>query len=116
MDTNSAHQMSLPPPPIFGIAGGEERAGKNGIIFLDDIFDEFLFSNERQLGRSHTTDKSETAQNSAVKDEVDDDDEDDGDDDSQDGEGFEYEDGKKRKRSRGLQRNMTEEQKVERRY
>ena len=106
--------IRMPPPPIFGVLGGDDKIGKTGIISLVDIFDEFLFANDR------TTNSLLKQENNLLKDKDDSgdmrDDDDDGDYDSFGEEGFdETEDGKKRKKSRGLQRNMTEEQKIERR-
>lgn len=111
--SDKSSNRALPPPPIFGVAcGGDEK--KNGIISLDDIFDEFLFSSDRQQSRLDIYSEARNGSSSAGfkdDDDCEDYDEDDDDDDCFD----EDADGKKRKRSRGLQRNMTEEQKVERR-
>jgi len=139
---------SLPPPPIFSVLGGDEnKIGKNGIISLVDIFDEFLFAPDRALassGNAAENSKSITAKNQPYADNSKDRllnvnikrekeinhvdmsrddmrDDDDGDYDSFDGDDGDgilddnTEDGKKRKRARGIQRNMTEVQKVERR-
>mmetsp|Transcript_29835 Transcript_29835/g.40990 ORF Transcript_29835/g.40990 Transcript_29835/m.40990 type:complete len:371 (-) Transcript_29835:129-1241(-) len=151
--TNSLSSMpgsrSLPPPPIFSVLGGDEsKIGKNGIISLVDIFDEFLFAPDRALATSANS-AAENSKSSNSKNQQQDNskdkhlnanfkrekemdhhdmsrddmmrDDDDGDYDSfdgDDGDGFlddNTEDGKKRKRARGIQRNMTEVQKVERR-
>ena len=125
-------------PPVFSSFGGgsDNTIGKNGMISLVDIFDEFLFSPEKPMNhpaptsrvpgsndqakgvRKEGKDKELTFESNDFRDDDDcDDDSFDGDD--ADGDGFmDYstEDGKKRKRSRGLQRNMTETQKVERRF
>ena len=111
--TGSQANGRLPQPPIFGVLGSDEKIGKTGIISLVDIFDEFLFANDR-------TNNAAIKQENLLKDRDDSgdirDDDDDGDYDSFGEEGFdETEDGKKRKRTRGMQRNMTEEQKIERR-
>lgn len=104
----------IPPPPIFGHLGKEEKIGRNGIISLVDIFDEFLFSGDRN-SNSVVQNKSNDRKDSN-KSKQDNDDDDFDDDDSLDADGYEEgEDGKKRKRPRGVQRNMTEEQKIERR-
>jgi hypothetical protein len=99
MSKNTKYQLPL--PPIFGVKSSNEdqfsgNTNKTGIISLDDIFDEFLFSNEN---------------NKSSYENYEDDDEDDDDDDEVD------KDGKKRKRnSRNINRSMTNEQKVERRF
>ena len=85
----------LPPPPVFGVLG-EDKGNKTGIYSLVDIFDDFLFSGDKNAPAASQKD-------------------DDDDFDSQDDEGDESLDGKRRKRSRQLQRNMIEEQKIERR-
>lgn len=96
----------FPPPPIFGVMGNDQKMGKPGIVSLVDIFDEFLFSNDKNAQQSNRH-VSSTADASGMSNfDEDRDSYDDGDD---------TEDGKKRKRARGMQRNMTEEQKVERR-
>lgn len=111
--------QQLPPPPIFGMIGGEgdnSKMGKTGIVSLVDIFDEFLFSNDRNTQQSAVakSEKVGTSGGSGHSNDLNDDD--DADYDSEDGDGFDdTEDGKKRKRSRGINRNMTEEQKIERR-
>eukprot|EP01038_Epipyxis_sp_PR26KG_P004623 gene4623-6502_t len=87
----------FPPPPIFGMLGGDEKIGRTGIVSLVDIFDEFLFSNDRN-----------SQQLNNGKDQTLEDDDYYSDDDDGDEKG-------KKKRARGVQRNMTEEQKVERR-
>lgn len=95
--------MGIPPPPVFGIVS-DDKIGKPGIVSLVDIFDEFMFSNERnQFSYQEGADGSSTHTK-----------EDDGDYDSLDEDDID-ESGRKRKRSRGIQRNMTEEQKIERR-
>lgn len=89
-------KSQFPPPPVFGVLG-DDKANKTGIYSLVDIFDDFLFSGDKGLGN-----------NAGQK-------EDDDDFDSHDDDGDDSLDGKRRKRSRQLQRNMTEEQKIERR-
>lgn len=103
MDNSGA---KLPAPPIFGLKGGDESYSKAGIISLDDIFEDFLLPADAKKFQNEL-------ENSKFDDEDDFDDDDDDDDGSQEaGEG-----GKKRKKmSREMQRNMTEEQKVERRF
>lgn len=94
----------LPVPPIFGSASSsnDPSRGLSGVISLDDIFDDFLFSTERPSGGQKTKEED-------IKVQLDNDDFDESDDDGDDA------DSKRRKRARGLQRYMTEEQKVERR-
>jgi hypothetical protein len=99
---SSGSSIPLPPPPVFGMVGGAKHA-KVGAISLDDIFEEFAFS-------------APTGGVSKLGGAIDDGDDDD--DDESDGGDYDGDDGdpKRRKRPRGLTRNMTEEQKVERRY
>ena len=99
-----SNTQPLPVPPIFGSASSsnEPSRGVSGVISLDDIFDDFLFSTERQSGGQNTKEED-------IKVQLDNDDFDESDDDGDDA------DSKRRKRARGLQRYMTEEQKVERR-
>ena len=96
--------------PIFGVNPGhdEERisAPGNGILCLEGIFDEFLFTGEKGMAKASI--QSQGRDGSTYSDD-DDDDSDDGSDGELDA------DGKKRKRSRTQHRHMTEEQKVERR-
>lgn len=99
----------FPPPPVFGMHGSEEGIPRHGIVSLVDIFDDFLFANDR-MGAAGTTTASARAFD-AHKD-PDDDEEDEDDDFSND----DSDDGRRRKRPRGSSRAMTEEQKVERRY
>jgi hypothetical protein len=98
----------LPPPPIFGVIGSNSEdsrnAARSGIISLVDIFDDFLFSGDQNTSLGDATGLG-TELEQAGDDEADY--ASDGMDDSIDG--------KQSKRSRTLQRNMTEEQKVERR-
>jgi hypothetical protein len=100
-------QFSYPAAPIFGVVTERDKP-QNSQLYLDDIFDEFLFSAQPDRGidliggqRDKSIDKSSKS-------------------DDDDFESFDEDDNlddlKKRKRSRGIQRNMTEEQKVERRY
>ena len=108
------NKYQLPLPPIFSSAvksGEDQYNNKNGIISLDDIFDEFLFSSENNKNKFNNNPSS----SDNYKDDDDDGDDDNSDDGSDDDE--EGADGKKRKRtSRSLNRSMTNEQKVERRY
>ncbi len=91
-------QYKLPPPPIFGLKASEDQSNKNGMISLDDIFEDFFQPDSKVKYPPNST---------GSNDEFDDDDDDDSHDDS---------DVKKRKRmSRSMQRSMTEEQKIERR-
>ncbi|RYG65079.1 hypothetical protein EON64_12675 [archaeon] len=85
----------LPPPPVFGVLG-DDKASKTGIYSLVDIFDDFLFSGDKGSG---------VVEQKEVEDDF----------DSYDEDGDDSLDSKRRKRSRQLQRNMTEEQKIERR-
>lgn len=100
-----SNDQPLPVPPIFGSASSSNDPsirGVPGLISLDDIFDDFLFSTERLSGGQQTKEED-------IKVQLDNDDFDESDDDGDDA------DSKRRKRARGLQRYMTEEQKVERR-
>jgi hypothetical protein len=91
--------ISFPPPPVFGIS--HDKSGSRGMLTFDDVFD--LYSHERDNTKRHP--------NSVGDNDFDDD------DDSNDGDDFDLDgDGKKRKRPKGTQKNMTELQKVERRY
>ena len=87
-------------PPLFGTIGHDEKVSKSGIISLVDIFDDFLFPGDRP-------DKNRDNKINAG----DDDDDDEADFDSND----ESIDGKPRKRMRNSNRNMTDEQRLERR-
>jgi len=101
---NSNSSSKLPAPPIFGLKGGDEAYGKVGIISLDDIFEDFLLPDAKKFQNE--------LENGKFDDEDDDDDDDDDEEDEEGGGG-----GKKRKKiSKEMQRNMTEEQKVERRF
>lgn len=111
-------------PPIFGVMH-QPGNGNNSNISLDDIFDEFLFANEQRdlvknEGKSTNDDNKvdDYGDDDGGKDDYGDDDSFDGDGDG-DGYGDDIDENghiKKKKRSnRGQQRNMTEEQKVERR-
>ena len=126
--------MSLPPPPIFGTISNSsgtmgEHKHTGAPISLDDIFDDFIFDkvdskskmNAANVGMGvASSGASSSGSGRAMGNGADDmdDREDDGydsmldddDDDDEDGEG------RKKKRARGLNKNMTEEQKVERRY
>jgi hypothetical protein len=104
----TSSKSQLPPPPIFGVSG-DERVARNGIISLVDIFDDFLFSGDRNSANSGQ------AVNYHSQDKILADPDDEGDYDSNDDDLDDSEDGKRRKRNRVLQRNMTEEQKIERR-
>ena len=114
MEASPQEKFSVTAPPVFGsVQTLGEGPSKNSILSLDDIFDEFVFSNDRpQVRSSGQTDKkgSEICDNNYKDDEgyysMDDDD----DDNDEDGEN------RNKKRTRGLHSNMTEEQKVERRY
>jgi len=97
----------FPPPPVFGVHGQEDPSGKNGIISLVDIFDDFLFQGNNH---SHGAGNGQHQMQQFAKFAKDMDDE-----DEDDLSGDESEDGLRRKRPRGFQRSMTEEQKVERR-
>lgn len=96
----------FPPAPVFGMPTNGDGSTRNGIISLVDIFDDFLFANDRSA--VNTTSSAGAA---AGKDDYDDDDYDDDDDLS----GDDSEEGKRRKRPRTSHRSMTDEQKVERR-
>jgi PAS domain S-box-containing protein len=89
---------------------GDDIKGDNdgdGDGMLDDIFDEFLFSSDNGISSLPQTNKKGTI-SEITNGDSDEDDEDD-DDDEVDSEW------KKRKRQRGLHKNMSEEQKIERR-
>lgn len=94
-------------PPLFGTIGQDDKVPRNGIISLVDIFDDFLFSGDRSSSQVYGNGK--TRNDNFQGDDDDDDDEDDYDsnDDSVDG--------KPRKRTRNSNRNMTDEQRLERR-
>lgn len=95
--------MSQGPPPKFAF-GGERKKAEPGSASLTDIFDDFLFPG----GDRFVTNKPSGNQSG--------DDDEDGDDDSYDADEFGETDGKKkRKRVRVNQKNMSEEQKIERR-
>eukprot|EP01041_Mallomonas_annulata_P000908 gene908-1762_t len=111
-------------PPVFGHIPTHDRTGNpnaSNNISLDDIFDEFLFANEQRdtLKNERSPVGAEKSaynggDNYDGKDDYGDDDSFDGDGDG-DGDDGEDGQGKRKKRSRGQQRYMTEEQKVERR-
>lgn len=111
-NTSSADHPFPPQPPV--LAGTEGAVDvKPSVLSLDDIFDEYLFSSDRPQVRSsgHTEKKvglesSENYKDDEGYDSIDDDDDEDG----EEGEG------RNKKRTRGLHSNMTEEQKIERRY
>lgn len=114
MERPLSEQFTVPPPPIFGIsqAGVGEAISKPPVLSLDDIFDEFLFANDRpQVSSSgHIVKKGvENCENNYKDDEGYDSIDDDDDDNDEEG------DGRNKKRTRGLHSNMTEEQKIERR-
>jgi hypothetical protein len=97
---------SLPPPPVFGLVGNHGNLANNALggkhppktlMSLDDIFDDFL------LEKAQSTAGGEKNANTYE------------DDDSMDDDDDYDEDSHKKKRHRGLNRNMTEEQKIERR-
>ena len=107
--SNSSY--TLPPPPIFGTVGKSTGViGDNSphhLMNLDDIFEDFFPPNNLD-SMPRLFNQSSSGGHHNYKD---DDDDDDDDDDSEGGG-----DDKKRKRnSRNIQRNMTEEQKIERR-
>lgn len=106
-------KFTAPPLPIFGTVQAEGGLPlKPAILSLDDIFDDFLFSNNRPqvLSSGHTNKKvAEMCENNYRDDEGYDSIDDDDDDNDEDGEN------RNKKRTRGLHSNMTEEQKVERR-
>ena len=101
--------LSFPAAPVFGVVSDRNKPMSSGVnqLYLDDIFDEFLFSSQYQGDKINNSFAGKDNDYSKfMKDDDDDLDSLEDDDDT---------DPKKRKRSRGLQRNMTEEQKVERR-
>lgn len=141
---DAAGAKRLPPPPIFAVAENNKASGgTKGTICLGDIFDEFLFNSHEkaphpglinpqqpgfgnptgglvapqmdpQSGKLSKTGLGLTSKKTAEDDFEDFDYDSEGDDDDFEGEGGEER--KKRKRTaRGIQRSMTEEQKVERR-
>ena len=102
-------QGKLPAPPIFG---RERNIGKNGILSLVDIFDEFVFTGEKGTVPTDHLEQHDKVYLSGKDshDEYDEDDSFDGDDNE------EVDEGKKRKRAAKINpKNMTEEQKLERR-
>lgn len=87
--------MAQVPLPKFSFGGNRKQAEPG--VSLEDIFDDFVFPNNA-IGNFSA------------------DDDDEGDDDSDDADEFGEADGrKKRKRVRISQKNMSEEQKIERR-
>ena len=86
---------------------GDEKGDGEGDGMLDDIFDEFLFSSDTGISNFPQSNKKGTL--SEITNGDSDLDDDDDDDDEMDSEW------KKSKRQRGLHKNMSEEQKVERR-
>lgn len=112
-NTATTDQLFPPQPPVFAGAAGGAVDVKPSILSLDDIFDEYLFSSDRPQVRSsgHTEKKggleiTENYKDDEGYDSIDDDDDEEG----EEGEG------RNKKRTRGLHSNMTEEQKIERRY
>lgn len=104
--------IMTPPPAIKTVQAAGILPSKPSILSLDDIFDEFIFTNDRPQFRSsgHTDKKPiENCENNCKDDEGYDSIDDDDDENDEDG------DGRSKKRTRGLHSNMTEEQKVERR-
>lgn len=99
----NSQQINFPAAPIFGVIGDRD-ATKSSQLYIDDIFDEFLFSNDKQ--QNYFGDEKNRLDKYG---DLDDDDIDSDNEDTVDS------GDKKRKRSRGLQKNMSEEQKVERR-
>jgi hypothetical protein len=106
-------------PPIFE---KDNKDANSELFSLEDIFDEFLFKSDRPQPPVNVRDQNIIAANvpqNAIKDEKcinekqieldDDHDHDDDDEDDEDGEG------RNKKKIRGEQRNMSEEQKIERR-
>jgi len=87
--------------------GDDNKGDNDGDGMLDDIFDEFLFSSDNGISSLPQTNKKGTI--SEITNGDSDEDDDDDDDDEVDSEW------KKRKRQRGLHKNMSEEQKIERR-
>lgn len=107
MSSSSSSRSVVINPPLFGTMGQEEKVPRTGIISLVDIFDDFLFSGERS--NNHLVGNGKNRTDSIHGD--DDDEEDEDDYDSND----ESIDGKPRKRMRTTNRNMTDEQRLERR-
>ena len=101
----NSQQINFPAAPIFGVIG-ERDATKSSQLYIDDIFDEFLFSNDKHPNFFGDSEKNRLDKYG----DLDDDDLDSDNEDTVDSSD------KKRKRSRGLQKNMSEEQKVERRF
>jgi len=92
--------QNLPPPPVFGVVGGNDINNlKPSIISLDDIFDELITGNVDQSRRVQYE-----VENKHDHDNADEDTDENSDDDVG-----------SRKRSRSLNRSMTDEQRVERR-
>lgn len=94
----------LPPPPVFSVEKGFKSTGRP--VSLVEVFDSFDFPADRT---QNVGGESFDSDNGSMDEEDIDDDSDDGDDNVTNGEK------KKRKRIRTSQRNMTEEQKIERR-
>lgn len=97
-----SNQLQYFQPPVFVMSHQQQVDNSNASMSLDDIFDEFLFTDMKDQKKFPEGD---------AKDEYGDDDSFEGDGDGDDDMG----DSKRGKRPRGQQRNMSEEQKVERR-
>lgn len=107
---------NIPPPPIFGVSH-KRKSEKNVLHNLDDIFDDFIFSVDRGVANTSEDSTLLRKNNESTYD----DDEDDEEYDDYSGEDSGYDSDsflgpKKKKRFRIQHRNMTEEQKVERRF
>ena len=114
MDNLQRDQLMVTAPPMrpVQVQAPGNAPSKPGILSLDDIFDEFIFTNDKPQARSSgQTDKKpiESSETNCKDDEGYDSIDDEDDENDEDGEG------RSKKRTRGLHSNMTEEQKVERR-
>lgn len=101
MDRAPRTTESLPPPPLFGVLG-DDPIGRNGIVSLVDVFDDFVLPPEDVPLLDHDS----LVQSSNIRGRQMDEDSGSEDDESE---------GVKTKKRRS-NRHMTEEQKVERRY
>lgn len=109
--SNSASKVDMMDPPLFGTIREKDSDKGYDILSLDDIFDQFLFSSDTQPSLSNKISSSFGGSRTSIHAKEDFDDYDSADYDSDDDE-----DGGGRKRARTtIHRNMTEQQKVERR-
>lgn len=100
----------FPDPPVFSVAGvGDDKFTRRGITSLVDIFDDFLFSSNGNEKIVSSGLEKKIHPDTPAKDDDDEEEFEDDDESNDDSEG------RPRKKSRGSNRHMTEEQKIERR-